>query len=178
MQKDKRCSIWHLVAGLIMVVLGILIWAHPTVSLLGMAFYLGLMLFMLGCGYITFSLSEYSGWYMVIGMLDVFMGLIFMTNLSLSAETLPIFFALWILASGVMQIAGSFEARKIAMPWGWSMASGVVGVILAYFILTSQQFGEWALVLTAGTYVVIYGLISISEYFYFRHYCRLAEDKA
>ncbi len=72
MQKDKRCSIWHLIAGLIMVVLGILIWAHPTISLLGMAFYLGLMLFMLGCGYVTFSLTEYSGWYMVIGLFDVF----------------------------------------------------------------------------------------------------------
>ncbi len=177
MKQDKRCSIWHLISGLIMLILGIVIWANPAASLLGMAFYLGLMLFLLGCGYITFSLSEYSGWYMVIGLFDVFMGLIFMTNLSLTAETLPIFFALWILASGVIQIAGSFDAYKIGMPWGWSLASGVVGVVLAYFILTSQQFGEWALVLTAGTYVVIYGLISISEYFYFRHYCQLAEQK-
>ncbi len=178
MKQDKRCSIWHLVAGLIMLIFGIVIWAHPAASLLGMAFYLGLMLFMLGCGYITFALTEYSGWYMVIGLFDVFMGLIFMTNLSLTAETLPIFFALWILASGVIQIASGFEAYKIDMPWGWSLSSGVVGVVLAYFILTSQQFGEWALVLTAGTYVVIYGLISISEYFYFRHYCKLAAEKA
>jgi uncharacterized membrane protein HdeD (DUF308 family) len=177
MKQDKRCSIWHLISGLIMLILGIVIWANPTASLLGMAFYLGLMLFMLGCGYITFSLSEYSGWYMVVGLFDVFMGLIFMTNLSLSAETLPVFFAIWILASGVMQISGGFEARKIAMPWGWSMASGIIGVVLAYFILTSQQFGEWALVLTAGTYVVVYGLISIAEYFYFRQYCRLALEK-
>ena len=101
-----------------------------------------------------------------------------MTNLSLTAETLPIFFALWILASGVIQISGSFEIRKLGMPWGWSFSSGVIGVILAYFILTSQQFGEWALVLTAGTYAVVYGLIGIAEYFYFRHYCRLAAEKA
>ena len=178
MKQDKRCSIWHLISGLIMLVLGIAIWANPTASLLGMAFYLGLILFVLGCGYITFSLSEYSGWYMVIGLLDVFMGLIFMTHLSLTVETLPIFFALWILASGVMQIAGGFAAYKISMPWGWSLASGIVGVILAYFILTSQAFGEWALILTAGTYVVVYGLISIAEYFYFRQYCRLVAEKA
>ena len=178
MKQDKRCGIWHLVSGLIMLILGFVIWANPTASLLGMAFYLGLMLFILGCGYITFALTEYSGWYMVIGMFDVFMGLIFMTHLSLTAETLPIFFSLWILASGVMQISGSIEAYKIGMPWGWSLASGIVGVVLAYFILTSQQFGEWALVLTAGTYVVIYGLISISEYFYFRHYCQLIKEKS
>lgn len=178
MQQDKRCSIWHLIAGVIMLFLGIVIWANPLASLLGIALYLGLMLFLLGCGYITFALSQYSGWYMVVGLFDVFIGLIFMTNLSLTAETLPIFFALWILASGVIQISGSFEIRKLGMPWGWSFSSGVIGVILAYFILTSQQFGEWALVLTAGTYAVVYGLIGIAEYFYFRHYCRLAAEKA
>lgn len=178
MKRDIRCGIWHLIAGIIMLILGIVVWANPAASLLGIAFYFGLMIFLLGCGYITFSLSQYSGWYMVIGLFDVFMGLIFMTNLGLTIETLPIFFALWILASGVMQIAGSLEIRKLSMPWGWSMISGVVGVIIAYFILNSEQFGEWILVLTAGTYLVVYGVIGIAEYFYFRHYCRLAENTA
>lgn len=173
--KDKRCSLWHLFAGIIMVIMGIAIWANPFASLLAIAFYLGLILFLLGCGYVTFSLSQSSGWYMIIGLFDIFIGLIFMTNLGLTAETLPIFFALWILASGTIQISGSWETRKLGMPWGWSMASGVIGVVLAYFILTSRSFGEWALVLTAGTYVITYGIIGIAEYFYFRHYCQLAE---
>ncbi|MBR1825003.1 MAG: DUF308 domain-containing protein [Alphaproteobacteria bacterium] len=175
MQQDKRCSIWHLIAGIIMLVLGIVVWANPAQSLLGIALYFGLIIFLLGCGYITFSLQQYSGWYMVIGLFDVFMGLIFMTNLGLTVDTLPIFFALWILASGVIQITGSWEIRKLGMPWGWSMLSGLIGVFLAYYILHSEQFGEWALVLTAGTYLVVYGIISIAEYFYFRHYCRLAQ---
>ena len=174
MKQNIRCGMWHLIAGVIMLILGIVVWANPMESLLGIAFYFGLMIFLLGCGYITFSLSQYSGWYMVIGLFDVFIGLIFMTNLGLTVETLPIFFALWILASGVMQMAGSWEIRKLGMPWGWSMLSGIVGVILAYFMLNFEQFGEWALVLTAGTYLVVYGVIGIAEYFYFRHYCRLA----
>ncbi len=175
--QDKRCSIWHLIAGLIMLFLGILIWVNPMASLLAMAFYLGLILFLLGCGYVTFSLSQYSGWYMVVGLFDIFIGLIFMTNLGLTVETLPIFFALWILASGAIQISGSFEIRKLGMPWGWTLTSGIIGVILAYFILTSQAFGDWALVLTVGTYVIAYGIISIAEYFYFRHYCQLSGQK-
>lgn len=175
--QDKRCSIWHLIAGLVMLIMGIVIWANPFASLLAIAFYLGLILFLLGCGYITFSLSQYSGWYMVVGLLDVFIGLIFLTNLGLTAETLPVFFALWILASGAIQISGSYDLYKLGMPWGWSLISGVIGVILAYFILTSQAFGEWALVLTAGTYVCAYGIISIAEYFYFRHYCQLNKQE-
>lgn len=173
---QDRCSIWHLIAGVIMLILGILIWANPASSLLAIAFYFGLVLFLLGCGYISFSLSQYSGWYMVVGLFDIFIGLIFMTNLGLTVETLPTFFALWILASGSIQIAGSLEIRKLGMPWGWSMISGILGIILAFFILTSQQFGDWALVLTTGTYVVAYGIISIAEYFYFRHYCLMTKQ--
>lgn len=173
--QDKRCSLWHLIAGLIMLVLGVMILANPVSSLLAMAFYLGLIIFLLGCGYIAFSLSQYSGWYMIVGLFDMFIGLIFLTDLGLTVETLPVFFALWILATGSMQITGSWEIKKLGMPWGWSMLSGVLGVILAFFILTSQQFGEWALVLTVGSYVIAYGIISIAEYFYFRHYCVLAK---
>lgn len=173
--QDKRCSIWHLIAGLIMLILGVMIWANPAASLLAMGFYFGLIIFLLGCGYIAFSLSQYSGWYMIVGLFDMFIGLIFLTNLGLTAETLPVFFALWILATGSMQIVGSLEIRKLGMPWGWSMVSGVLGVILAFFILTSRQFGEWALILTVGSYVIAYGIISIAEYFYFRHYCTLAD---
>ena len=171
--QDKRCGIWHLIAGLIMLVMGILIWANPLASLYAIAFYLGIMLFLLGCGYVVFSFSQSSGWYMVVGLFDIFIGLIFMTNLGLTVETLPIFFALWILASSAIQISGSLEIKRLGMPWGWSMTSGIIGVLIAYFILTSQQFGEWTLVLTAGTYVCAYGIISIAEYFYFRHWCLL-----
>ena len=173
--QDKRCSIWHLVAGLIMLILGVMIWANPAPSLLAMAFYLGVVIFLLGCGYIAFSLSQYSGWYMIVGLFDMFIGLIFLTDLGLTVETLPVFFALWILATGSMQITGSWEIKKLDMPWGWSMVSGILGVILAFLILTSQQFGEWALVLTVGSYVMAYGIISIAEYFYFRHYCALTK---
>jgi len=175
---DKRCSIWHFIAGLIMLVLGIMIWANPAASLLAMALYFGLILFLLGCGYVIFALSQYSGWYMIVGLFDIFIGLIFMTNLGLTVETLPIFFALWILVSGIVQIAGSIEVRKSGQPWGWALTSGIIGIVVAYFILTSQELGDWALVLTAGTYTVVYGIINIAEYFYFRHFCKLTEEKA
>ena len=79
--------------------------------------------------------------------------------------------------SAFVKNAGSFEIWRIGMPWGWSLASGIIGVVLDFFILTSQQFGEFALVLTVGSYVIAYGIISIAEYFYFRHYCQLTQAK-
>ena len=159
-----------------MLILGILVWANPFSSLLAIAIYVGGIIFLLGCGYVSFSFSQYSGWYLVVGILDIFIGLIFLTNLGLTIQTLPIFFAFWFLAVGTMQISGSLEIKKLGLPWGWSLFSGILGIILAFLILTNQAIGEFTLVLTVGFYICSYGIISIAEYFYFRQFCQL-EDK-
>ncbi len=170
--KNRRCSIWHLISGIIMLVLGILVWANPLSSLYAMAIYLGAVLFLLGCGYITFSFTQSSGWYFVVGLLDIFVGMILLTNLGMTVQTLPILFAFWFLATGTMQISGSLDLKRVNMPWGWSMFNGVLGVILAFVILIYQEFGEFALVLTVGFYIFAYGALSIAEYFYFRKFCQ------
>ena len=172
----KKCGIWHLIAGIIMLVLGVLVWANPMSSLYAMAIYVGAILFILGCGYVTFSFSESSAWYFVIGLMDIFIGLIFLTNLGLTVETLPTIFALWILALSCMQLYGSLEVYKLDLPWGWSLFSGILGVILAFLILGNQAFGEMALVLTLGTYICAYGFISIAEYFYLRRFCKINQQ--
>ena len=162
--KDRRCSIWHLISGIIMLILGIVVWANPLSSLYAIAIYFGGAVFLLGCGYITFSFSEYSGWYFVVGLL---------ANLGLTVQTLPILFAFWFLATGVMQISGSLDIKKLGLPWGWSMLSGILGIILAFLILSYQSFGEAALVLYVGFYIFAFGALSIAEYLYFRKFCRL-----
>ena len=65
----KKCGIWHLIAGIIMLILGFVVWANPLSSLYAIAIYVGAILFILGCGYITFSFSESSAWYFVIGLM-------------------------------------------------------------------------------------------------------------
>ncbi|MBR2136418.1 MAG: DUF308 domain-containing protein [Alphaproteobacteria bacterium] len=174
----KKCSIWHLIAGIIMLVLGIIVWANPLPSLLAISVYIGAILFILGCGYVSFSFTQSSGWYLLVGLLDIFIGLIFLTNLALTAETLPIFFALWFLASGIMQVSASITDYKLGLPWLWSSLSGALGIFLAFLILNYPMFGEWALVATVGFYICAYGVISIAEYFYFRQFCKLEPNNA
>ncbi|MBO6290367.1 MAG: DUF308 domain-containing protein [Alphaproteobacteria bacterium] len=173
----KKCSMWHLIAGIIMLVLGILVWANPLSSLYAIAIYVGAALFILGCGYVASSFSASSPWYMVIGLLDIFIGLIFLTNLGLTVQTLPIFFALWFLATGIMQLYGSYESYKLSLPWGWNLFSGILGIVIAYLVLGNQAFGDFALVILVGLYLAAYGAISIAEYFYLRTFCKAHEQR-
>lgn len=176
--KDRQCSIWHIISGIIMILLGIFIWLNPLPTLLTLSLYLGLALFLIGCGYVSFSFVQYSGWYFVVGLLDIFIGLILMTNLGLTVQTLPIIFAFWFLATGTMQISGSIDIKKLGLPWKWSMFSGISGILLAFLILIYQPLGDALIVFLIGLNIVLYGLFSMVEYFFFRQFCQIKIDNS
>lgn len=109
---QPNMGIWHLIAGIVIAVLGVYVWFNPAATLLGLALYLGIIFIVVGAGYFMLSFSNRSGWYLTVGILDMLVGVIFVGNLGLTAATLPIVLALWFLAIGVMQIVASFSLRR------------------------------------------------------------------
>ena len=132
---QPNMGIWHLIAGIVIAVLGVYVWFNPAATLLGLALYLGIIFIVVGAGYFMLSFSNRSGWYLTVGILDMLVGVIFVGNLGLTAATLPIVLALWFLAIGVMQIVASFSLRREGYSWGWSLLAGVLGVLFALFWL-------------------------------------------
>ena len=122
---QPNMGIWHLIAGIVIAVLGVYVWFNPAATLLGLALYLGIIFIIVGAGYFMLSFSNRSGWYLTVGILDMLVGVIFVGNLGLTAATLPIVLALWFLAIGVMQIVASFSLRREGYSWGWSLLAGV-----------------------------------------------------
>ena len=120
-EKLQTAGFWHLFAGIIMVILGFYVWFNPVASLLGLALYIGIAFIVVGAGYFLASFSYQSGWYLLVGLLDILVGVILVANLGVTAATLPMIFALWCLAVGVIQLVTSFQLRKIGAPWGLSL---------------------------------------------------------
>ncbi len=114
---QPNMGIWHLIAGIVIAVLGVYVWFNPAATLLGLALYLGIIFIVVGAGYFMLSFSNRSGWYLTVGILDMLVGVIFVGNLGLTAATLPIVLALWFLAIGVMQIVASFSLRREGYSW-------------------------------------------------------------
>ena len=92
---QPNMGIWHLIAGIVIAVLGVYVWFNPAATLLGLALYLGIIFIVVGAGYFMLSFSNRSGWYLTVGILDMLVGVIFVGNLGLTAATLPIVLALW-----------------------------------------------------------------------------------
>lgn len=162
-------GIWHLIAGIIMAVLGIYVWFNPVVSLVALALYLGIAFIVVGAGYLAVSFSFQSGWYLLVGLLDIFVGIIFVGNLGVTAETLPIIFAVWCLAVGALSnwpMPG--QLRRDGFDWGWSAGVGVLGIVFAFLILAYPVLGALTITAIMGAYILLYGLVEIAEYFYAR----------
>ena len=157
-------GLWHLAAGIIMVLLGIYVWFNPTISLLALALYLGVAFIAVGLGYATLSFSYESGWYLLVGVLDVFVGVIFVTNLGVTAVSLPIIFALWCLAVGVIQIVSSYRRYREGYNWSWPLIAGILGVLFAFLILAYPVVAEITLTTLMGAYILLYGVVEIVEY--------------
>ncbi len=160
----QRSNFWHLLAGILMAVLGIYVWFNPVVTLVALALYLGIVFIVIGAGYFTASLTLNSGWDMLVGVLDIFVGIIFVSNLGVSAASMPIIFALWCLAVGVIQMVTAFQYRNGGFPWASLMTAGVIGVIFGFLILAYPAIGTITITALMGAYLVLYGVWEIAEY--------------
>ena len=170
----QHISAWHLVAGVIMAILGIYMWLNPLVSMMALAIYLGVAFIVIGAGYLMFSFTFESGWYMLIGVLDLLVGVIFVTNLGVTTVSLPIIFALWCLAVGVIQIGAAFHKQKNQQPWSRSLGAGIFGVLFAFLILAYPSIGIFTITAFMGAYVLLYGILEIFEYIYARKILKMA----
>ena len=162
----KKVSFWRMCIGIVMIVLGLYILFNPVASLLALALYIGIAFFLAGIGYIVASFSFQSGWELFVGILDMFIGIIFITNLGVTAATLPIIFAIWCLAIGVIQSVGAYKLHQLSLPWVWSFSMGIFGVLFSFIILAYPLLGVLTITSIMGLYVIVYGALSLMEYFY------------
>ena len=160
-------NVWILVAGVLMVIIGVYAWFHPVAALVALALYLGLVFIVAGVGYLMayFSGSR-SGWYLAIGLLDLFVGIVFVSYLRQTVAALPFMLAFWCIFTGVIEISAAFQIRNTPLNkmWGWALAAGIVGVIVGFWIMFAPLAGAVAITVLMGVYLVVNGIFAILEY--------------
>lgn len=165
----NSASIWRLVIGVVMIMLGLYVWFNPMVSLVALALYIGIAFIIVGSGYIISSFSYESGWELLVGLLDAFIGVILISNLGLNTAGLPIVLAVWCLSVGIIQVVTAWRREHAGVHWVWSLVVGVLGMIFAFLILSYPTIGLLTLNTAIGLYLVLYGIFSMTEYFCLPH---------
>lgn len=161
------CSkkIWLLIISILLIVSGIYVFFNPLSALLTSALFIGVILIMMGTGYIlSFSQGE-SYAILALGLLDILVGILFLTNLSITALTLPIILAFWIMANSVVQLAMSFELRNDPnFPTKPLVIGSCLGIILSVLIFLYPIVGTLTITLLVGFYLIGYGLFELHRF--------------
>ena len=167
---------WNLVAGIVMILFGGVVWFNPFETMVALAFYIGFIFVLVGGAYAMSSFASKSGWYLLVGVLDILIGIILMANLGISAMTLPIILALWCLTVGVIQFVGAFENKKQGYPWSWSLVMGSLGVLFGFLILIYPAVGMVAISTFLGLYAILFGIFQLIEYYVARKTWVMVEE--
>lgn len=94
----------------------------------------------------------------VIGIIGVCIGLLAITNPSLSAVAFTAFIGILLLVSGIYRVIRTFIVR--GNNWGWFLAGGLTSLLLGTFLLATWPFSSFfALGLFVGIELIINGAL-------------------
>lgn len=156
-----------LMAGVLLLGLGIWVILCPFESYLSMSLILAVFIMVTGLLEIVFSLINFKyieqwGWILLSGLIDFSVGGYLLLYPLITMAVLPIVVGLWLLFRAFSTMLSALELRKIrAVNWGWFLTAGVLLVIVSVIILTNPVFGIINLVYFTGTALILTGIFRI-----------------
>lgn len=160
----KITKLYLALTGILLVGLGIVCVAHPGATLLSAAWLIGLLTFVSGVFTLCYGLSAHSllpnaGSVTLSGIVQLLIGLFFLTNEHLLAASLPIVFAVWVIFESVTVALRSFDYRRVGFPLWWlALLLGIGGAVLGFMALRTPASTATLLSTLIGCGVIASGV--------------------
>ncbi len=136
-EKVKRHSFWYILQSVLMILAGIMALIFPVISSVAIVIFLGWLLIFNGILQ-AFSLIDARHvphfWLQLVSVvLSVLVGILFLRNPGAGLLTLTLLLIVFFMVEGISKIIFSLTIRPFPN-WGWVFASGVVGILLAFYL--------------------------------------------
>lgn len=136
----KRYSLWYLVEGVLLVVAGVLAIIYPVISSAAVIVLLGWLLIASG---VLQGLSLIGArqvphfWLQLISViLAILIGFLFLRDPTQGLMTLALLLIIFFMMEGISKVVFALTIRPFPN-WGWVLASGLVGILLALILWAS-----------------------------------------
>ena len=133
-------KIWMCLAGIALVVLGVLCILFPSTTLMSLAWVFGLMLIVSGCS--TFAawaslraINPFGALTFLTALLQVFLGVVLFINPAPLAVAIPFIFAFWVMYEGIGLMVDSFTYKRLGFRRWWLLC------LLGLLVLCAGCYG-------------------------------------
>lgn len=150
-------KIWLAIAGVLLVVLGVVCICKPAATLFTAAWLIGFFTLIAGISKLVFALKTQlflpnSGTRALSGLMEIIIGIIFLGNNIFVAFSLPVIFAMWVLIESIIIAVNSFDYKRVGFPgWFVILLLGICGIVLGVLGLKNPD-------VTAATLSTLIGL--------------------
>lgn len=160
-----RSKNWWLISlkGTIFIFLGIYIFKFPVSGMLGLIIYGGICLFLSGIIESAFSIihrKTHSGWawQMAEGLLDIILAIILLSNVGLTAITLPFVFAFYAILTGIFWVFQSlfFKKNKYKF-WPIAFSAGLFSLMIGILIFYRPIIAALTIIGLIGIMFMVHG---------------------
>jgi uncharacterized membrane protein HdeD (DUF308 family) len=157
----KRHSVWYLIQGALMVIAGVLALIYPLMSSVAVVLFLGWLLIISGIvqGISLFDARKLPHFWLqlVSVVLSVIVGVLFLRDPGQALLVLTLLLIVFLMVEGISKVIFSLTIRPFPN-WGWVMASGIIGILLAFYLWASLPITAiWLLGVLLGIQLICEG---------------------
>lgn len=165
----KAVKNWWLLAllGVGLILLGLWVFRNPGGTLLGLANFFVIILFISSLASIVFAVTNrdtLQGWgrHLAGGILELLIAIVLLRNPLLAGLALNFLVGFWVMFRGINLISMSLELRNYGLQnWIWVFVGGSLASILAFCILIDPFVGAVTIAVWAGISLVMAGIFNI-----------------
>jgi uncharacterized membrane protein HdeD (DUF308 family) len=160
---DRSIRHWwvFLVRGILFVLTGIYMINSPTTSYVALGFFFGLVILLAGVSELLHAYQgrkeSNRGWHLMIGTIDIILGLILMSHISASVTILRIIVGIWFLFRGISLLGFSGILGK---SWILSLG-GILTLLFGLLVLFNPSFGAMTIILWIAFAFILTGIFNI-----------------
>lgn len=169
---SKVSKVLLVIAGLLFVGIGCYMLVHPGVTLITMAFVLGIAMAVFGVfAIISYAQSRDSlgaGWLLFDGIISIIFSILMFSNQFFAFITIliPYMFSFWILFKGISGFLFAFDLKKVGSKnWGWMCLLGILCAIVGIASIFEPLITAFIFTIIIGCAFIVYGVITILQPF-------------
>jgi uncharacterized membrane protein HdeD (DUF308 family) len=152
--------------GILIVFLGMIAWMSPLFTGITIAIMIAMVMIAGGIAGTIYSFKSPSFkegiWKFLFGGLTLIFGFILLAFPGEGLGALTIILIIFFILEGISKLVIAFKIKPNE-GWGWVLFSGILSLLFALIIITKWPVsGAWAVGITVGTYLLVFGLSMIS----------------